>query len=195
MVDGPGLGHSVFHPLGEVEGYPCVAMTKPVSELLRRYSALVGSDHRCWEDWERALHRFAVCNREVDRAKATWERRVARAMRGVGPKTWWRRHARIAAGELWVAPNASARRVERVVRATSRGVLDLVRRRDDDLGQLLSARGSAETDLRAATVALVASLGVERVASVLDLRPAMVRSLCSSDHPGDRLGELLLQTT
>ena len=112
-------------------------------------------------------------------------------MRGVDPETWWRYHRRITAGDLWVAQCAKARRVQRVVQVTGPAVLDLMRRRDDDLRQLLAARSLAGAELRAASQGLVAALGVERVASVLDVSSAVVRSLCSGDHMANRISALL----
>ncbi len=165
-------------------------VTKPVRDLLRRHSAILRSDRRHWQEWEQALQRFVVSSQELERARTVWELRVVKAMRGVNPQTWWYYHSRTDAGELWVAASAKARRAQRVVQVTGPAVVDLVRRRDHDLRSLASARSSAETELRACTMALVATLGVDRVAFVLGLSPAVVRSLCRGDQRTSSLEDL-----
>jgi hypothetical protein len=110
-------------------------------------------------------------------------------MRGVSAETWWRYRARIEAGELWVAPAATAK--QRLVLVSSSAVLELVARQDEDLRSLVSARGMATAELRTATLGLVAALGVDRVADVLGLAPTAVRSLCSSNPPTAVLAGLL----
>ena len=104
-------------------------------------------------------------------------------MGGMDAETWWRYRSRIEAGELWVAPGARGRRLQRLVLVSSSVVLELVARQDEDLGSLVSACCSAAAELRTATVGLVTTLGVERVAGVLGLAPAVIRSLGSPDAP------------
>ena len=104
-------------------------------------------------------------------------------MRGVDPETWWRYHRRTEAGELWIGPSASARRVQRLVQASRSAVLALAVRRDEDLRGLASARCSAVAELRDATVEVVTALGAGRVATVLGIPPAMVRALCRQEQP------------
>ena len=112
-------------------------------------------------------------------------------MLGMSAETWWRYRARIEAGELWVAPGATAKRAQRLVLVSSSAVLELVARQDEDLRSPVSARCTAAADLRTATVGLVAALGVDRVADVLCLAPAVVRSLSSPDAPTAVLEGLL----
>ncbi len=166
-------------------------MTKPPSELLRRHSALLDADQDRWQDWERALRRFVARSRNLERGRANWRRRIAKAMRGVDAETWWRYRSRIGAGELWVAPGARAKRLQRLVLVSSPAVLELVARRDEDLRSLASVSRIAAAELRSATAGLVAGLGVERVADVLGLAPAVVRSLCSPTAPTAVLGRSL----
>ena len=166
-------------------------MTKSPSELLRRYSALLDADQDRWQDWERALLRFVAKSQDLERRRASWQLRIVKAMRGVDAETWWRYRGRIGAGELWVAQGARSRRVQRLVLASSSSVLELVARQDEDLRSLVSARLSAAAELRTATVGLVAALGAERVADVLGVEPAIVRSLCSPSTPTAVLEGLL----
>ena len=166
-------------------------MTKPPSQLQRRHSALLKADQDRWQDWERALHHFVARNQSLERGRASWQRRVTKAMGGMDAETWWRYRSRIEAGELWVAPGARGRRLQRLVLVSSSAVLKLVARQEEDLRSLVSASRIAASELRTATVGLVAALGVERVADVLGLAPAVVRSLCSPDAPADALKGLV----
>jgi hypothetical protein len=156
------------------------------SELLRRHSALLDADQNRRQDWERALRHFVARSRALERGRGSWHRRISKAMRGVGAETWWRYRARIEAGELWVAPGAKARRLQRLVLVSSSAVLELVARQDEDLRSLVSASRIAAAELRTATAQqLVAAVGVERVAAVLGLAPAVVRSLLRAHARSD----------
>ena len=157
-------------------------MTKALSELQRRHSALLVGDRAIWREWERALGHWAAGKQELERRRAIWEQRVAIAMRGVKPETWWRYHRRMEAGELWVGPGAKAVRAQQLVQVSRAAVLGLVARRYDDLRAVTLAERRAAAEVRAATVKVVAAQGVRRVATVLSVPPAIVRALCSEDQ-------------
>ena len=157
-------------------------MTKALSELQRRHSAFLVGDRALWREWERALGHWAAAKQELERRRAIWEQRISIAMRGVKPETWWRYHRRMEAGELWVGPGAKAVRTQQLVQVSRAAVLGLVARRDNDLRALTLVERSAATEVRAATVKVVAAQGVRRVATVLGVPPPAVRALGSEEQ-------------
>jgi hypothetical protein len=113
----------------------------------------------------------------LERGRSRWKARLARAMRGVDPDTWWTTNRRVEAGELWVVHGARARRAHRVVYVTRPTVLALAARRDADLRHLTTATTAADKELREATRRLLAATTWDRALTVLAVDSAVLGDL------------------
>jgi hypothetical protein len=142
-----------------------------------RQSAAHILERRLWRDWERALRELQNRADRLERTRSKWKGRLARAMRGIDPDTWWRTNRRVEVGELWVAHNPEARRVQRVVHVTRPTVLALALCQKNDLHQLAVETATAELGLREATYRLLAAANWDRALTVLAVDPGVLGNL------------------
>ncbi|HZT66200.1 MAG TPA: hypothetical protein VFA11_10470 [Acidimicrobiales bacterium] len=155
-------------------------MTEARSEAQRRHAAMLHAEAPLWRDWQRGLGWLAAAAQREAHRRARWERRIARAMRGVSAEAWWGANTRIEAGELSAGPSPQAQRVARVVHVTRSEVLGLISDRDQEMAKLAVVGEEAEAALRVATRGLVEVFGPAQTAEALGLPLDMVRTLCSA---------------
>ena len=135
------------------------------------------AEQRWWREFNRAQLDFADCAERLEAARLRWDAWITAAMRGVEPTAWWHCNQRIEAGERWVGPNATARRVQRIVYVTRAKVLELSRRRAADLHTLEADFVRAEGRLREAVRNPTAAFGVRETARRLGLPRWTVEAL------------------
>ena len=145
-----------------------------------RLAVIFATEHTWWREVNRAQLGLVSALTRLEFVRATWDARIATAMRGVDPPAWWRCSQRIEAGELWVGGNAKARWVQRVVYATRTRVLTLAGQRDARLAPLEATCAAADGRLRGAIRPLVTAFGVRETARRLGLPEPTVSALVGS---------------